>query len=165
MAAGATYEPIANNTLGSAVSTVTFSSISGSYTDLIIIANIKSSVNSNIFMQFNSDTATNYSRTILSGTGSSVTSARNSNIAKIYLDYNAFATTNFDNTKIIQIMNYSKTTTNKTCLVRSGTSTNGIDAIVGMWRNTAAITSILLTNESGNFSIGSSFTLYGIVAA
>ena len=37
MAAGATYEPIATNTLGSAAASVTFSGISGSYTDLILI--------------------------------------------------------------------------------------------------------------------------------
>ena len=33
----ATYEPIATTTLGSAASTITFSSISGSYTDLILV--------------------------------------------------------------------------------------------------------------------------------
>jgi hypothetical protein len=32
-----TYEPIATTTLGSATSTVTFSSISGSYTDLVAV--------------------------------------------------------------------------------------------------------------------------------
>jgi hypothetical protein len=36
-----TYEPIATTTLGTALQTsVTFSTISGSYTDLVLIANI-----------------------------------------------------------------------------------------------------------------------------
>ena len=37
MAAGSTYTPIATTTLGSAQADVTFSSISGSYTDLVLI--------------------------------------------------------------------------------------------------------------------------------
>ena len=32
-----TYEPIATNTLGSAAASVTFSSISGTYTDLVVV--------------------------------------------------------------------------------------------------------------------------------
>jgi hypothetical protein len=36
-----TYEKIATNTLGSAASSVTFTSISGAYTDLVLISNPK----------------------------------------------------------------------------------------------------------------------------
>jgi hypothetical protein len=34
-----------------------------------------------------------------------------------------------------------------------------------LWRNTAAITSIVLDADGANFSTGSTFTLYGIQAA
>jgi hypothetical protein len=39
MAAGNTYEAIATQTLGSDAASVTFSSISGAYTDLIMVVN------------------------------------------------------------------------------------------------------------------------------
>jgi len=38
MAAGKTYEPIATTTLSSSAATITFSSISGSYTDLVFVS-------------------------------------------------------------------------------------------------------------------------------
>ena len=64
MAAGATYYPIATTTLSSATNSVSFSSISGSYTDIVIVFNgaaSTSGVTCNV--QFNSDTGTNYSTT------------------------------------------------------------------------------------------------------
>jgi len=63
MAAGATYEPIATTTVsGSSTSTVTFSSISGTYTDLVIIGNLGSqTTNAFPYLQFNGDTGSNYS--------------------------------------------------------------------------------------------------------
>jgi hypothetical protein len=67
-----TYTPIATTTLGTAAASVTFSSISGSYTDLVLIIAGVQSVADVPYIQFNSDTATNYSRTQLSGDGSSV---------------------------------------------------------------------------------------------
>jgi hypothetical protein len=39
-----------------------------------------------------------------------------------------------------------------------------LKASVGLWRNTAAITSITITN-AGTYQIGSTFTLYGIASA
>jgi hypothetical protein len=165
MAAGPTYEPIATTTLGSTAASYTFTSIPGTYTDLIIITNVKSPTTGNMYMLFNGDAATNYSRTVLAGNGSSIISARNTSINKIYCDYYGYFNTTFDNTKIIQIQNYSNTTTNKTCLIRSGAAATGTDAIVGMWRNTNAITSIVLDSDGANFSAGSTFTLYGIAAA
>ena len=165
MAAGPTYEPIATTTLGSSSASYTFSSIPGTYTDLIIVTNVKGNTTGNMFMQFNRDTATNYARTILAGNGSIVTAALNANIAKIYCDYYGYFNTGFDNTKVIQIQNYSNTTTYKTCLIRSGATVTGTDAICGSWRSTSAITSIRLDGDGATFETGSTFTLYGIAAA
>jgi hypothetical protein len=62
-------------------------------------------------------------------------------------------------------MNYANTTTFKTHISRSNNSSNFVMATVGLWRSTAAITSItLLTNTADTFSVGSTFTLYGIKA-
>jgi hypothetical protein len=165
MPAGATYEPIATTTVGTAVNTVTFNSFSG-YTDLIIVTNVKSTSTENMSLRFNSDTGNNYSRTVLSGNGSSAVSDRQSNVSSIGTDYNGyFDGSDFNQAKIIQIMNYANSTTYKTCLIRSNRAQSGTDAIVGLWRNTNAITSITLGANSLNFVSGSTFTLYGIAAA
>jgi hypothetical protein len=161
-----TYEPIATTTVGTATNTVTFSTISGSYTDLIIVTNVKSTSTENMSMRFNSDTGSNYSRTVLTGNGSSAASTRQSNVTSIGTDENGFFDgSNFNQAKIIQIMNYSNSTTYKTSLIRSNRAQSGTDAIVGLWRNTNAITSITLGGNSLNFATGSTFTLYGILAA
>ena len=61
-----TYEPIATNTLGSAASSVTFSSIPSTYTDLIVVMNYANSTGlADVFFRFNGDTGSNYSDTIL----------------------------------------------------------------------------------------------------
>jgi hypothetical protein len=49
-------------------------------------------------------------------------------------------------------------------LTRANAAQYGTDAIVNLWRSTAAITRIDITS-TGTFSIGSTFTLYGIQAA
>lgn len=168
-----TYDPIATTTLGSNQATVVFSSISGTYTDLVLVANIKHSFGTTtdvIFegLQFNSDTGSNYSSTYMFGNGTSAVSTRNTSRAGISIQ-GTQSSENYFSTNIIQIQNYSNTTTNKTVLVRAsaGSSSNtGAFAGVGLWRSTSAITSITI-NATSTFTIqsGSSFTLYGIKAA
>ena len=69
------------------------------------------------------------------------------------------------NNAIVQFQNYSNTTTYKTVLSRGNNASNLVEAFVGLWRSTSAITAIDIKTQSGNFSIGSTFTLYGIKAA
>ncbi len=165
MPAGSTYSTIATTTLGSAVSSYTFSSISGSYTDLIIVAQIKGTATTYLNLRFNGDTGTNYSRTTLSGNGSTATSERRTNQAQINTDYNEAVETNFNYINTLQIMNYSNTTTYKTVLCRANNAATGTGTTVGLWRNTAAITSVTLVANNNTFDTGSTFTLYGIAAA
>jgi len=168
MAAGSTYTPISTTTLGSAQSSVTFSSFSG-YTDLVIVcANLKNAVQQTPFMQFNSDTGTNYSSTWILGNGSSASSSRLSNSSSGILigDYNIGMSSTVPSTAIIQIQNYSNTTTYKSTLGRYNLTTTEVYAIAGLWRSTSAITSIALNaGGSSNWSSGATFTLYGILAA
>ena len=167
MAAGPTYEPIATTTLGSNQASVTFSSISGSYTDLILIINTKgTSANSYPRFQFNSDTSSVYSRTALSGTGCAAQSGRDTNINAIVPEFNtANQSSEFNFNFICHIMNYSNTSTYKTVLSRSNNANNGVDAIVSLWRSTSAINSIYIALDTGSYVTGSTFTLYGITAA
>jgi hypothetical protein len=161
----ATYENIATTTVGTATGTVTFSSISASFTDLIVVVNGAVTAGTvNLFFRFNNDTATNYSYTYLDGSGSVASSGRSSNNDKLIGNNFGYFTTSFNANYIIQIQNYSNTTTNKTCLTRSNAADNGVSAVVGLWRNTAAINRIDLFTSSSTFVSGSTFTLYGIKA-
>lgn len=165
MPAGSTYTPIATTTLGTATNQVTFSSIAGTYTDLIVVMNgqIASGGNDNILYQFNGDTGSNYSGTSLYGTGSAAASDRASNSVS-YIAGRVSSAAN--STSIFQVQNYSNTTTNKTALSRANAPDALVMAFVGLWRSTAAITSIrLYTASSVNFNVGSTFTLYGIASA
>ena len=165
MAAGATYEPIATITLGSNTATVTFSSISGSYTDLVLIIGGKNaSSDQGIVTQVGNgsiDTGSNYSTTYLIGDGTSATSGRASSATSII----AGRMDNVASTSIINYMNYSNTTTYKTVLGRGNDGALVIQH-VGLWRNTAAINTINVFNLSSvNFAAGTVLTLYGIAAA
>jgi hypothetical protein len=162
MAAGATYTTLATTTLSSAQSSVTFSSISGTYTDLVLVVSTIS-VNGTAYMTVNSDTGTNYSRTFMYGTGSSVASARTTNFASYPFTVGSVSGT--FSASIVHLMNYSNSTTYKTFLTRGNDAADATVALVGLWRNTNAITSINLATASGNFNTGSTFTLYGIAAA
>jgi hypothetical protein len=157
----ATYEKIATTTLGSAAASVTFSSISATYTDLVLIVNGGSAGVTDMAMQFNSDTGTNYSRTQLKGTGSVANSERNTSTSRIVI---GSIYTTFTTTAIINIHNYSNTTTYKTAISRIGQADGVVVASVGLWRNTAAISTVLINGDGTNLSTGSTFTLYGIKA-
>ena len=158
-----TYEPIATTTLGSAAASVTFSSISGSYTDLVIIVNATGSGAAlNPQIQFNGDTASNYSLTWLYGNGSTAVSGRYSNQTSAFFGY---MTTTEPATYILQVQNYSNTTTNKSTLFRWNATNTELGAGVALYRSTAAITSITLKTSANNFASGSTFTLYGIASA
>lgn len=164
MAAGRTYTPIATVTLGSNT-TVTFSNIPQTYTDLVLVCEATGTTNGAMDVRFNGDTGTNYSRTGLYGDGSSGGSYLNSNLS--YGLISAGASTNRD-TSVTHFMNYSNTTTHKTYVTRSGGYSSGYTGFAGyLWRSTAAITSMSFTGDPIGSNIGSTsiLTLYGIAAA
>jgi len=167
MAAGSTYTKIATTTLGSSVASYTFSSIPNTYTDLILVYTAATSSAYDLYAQLNGDTSTNYSYTVLYGTGSTAGSARTPNQGYISLDYYGTPDTTVGNSvTITNFINYSNTTTYKTILGRSNRASGGVDALVNLWRNTSAINSIKIgTYTSPTLSAGSKFTLYGITAA
>jgi hypothetical protein len=162
MADTATEIPIATNTLGSAANTLTFSSIPQTYTDLVLVCNNLGTVGGDdTAIRFNGDTATNYSDTLLYGSGSVAGSGRHSAVAFGRIGY---ASSTGWGTVIANFQNYSNATTYKTVVSRSSLAAYEVDILCCMWRSTAAITSIeVKTTAGGNFAAGSIFTLYGIL--
>lgn len=161
MAAGSTYSQIATQTLGSSATTVTFSSIPQTYTNLVLVIAGTSSVQLDLNFRFNSDTGSNYSRTYLFGNGSSAVSGRDLNGTSVAI---GSLNTNQSNC-IINFPQYSNTTTYKTILERANQAQSVVNTIVGLWRSTAAISNISITSGGGNILTGSTFTLYGIKGA
>ena len=176
MAAGNTYTQVPGGsvTLGSAASSVTFSSIPATHTDLVLITAVPGFTGGNnsrgYRFELNGDTASNYSSTQLNNSTTTVVSSRETSQTRGRIGFLS-ETTNDVSNGIAHFMNYSNTTTFKTVLGRtSNMSTNGDANVflgVSLWRATpAAIVTIKLTlSDNSNFPIGSTFNLYGITAA
>ena len=163
-----TYEPIATTTLGSATGSISFTSISSAYTDLRIsfTGTDDASAGYTLRLNYNSDTGNNYSFTRLNGDGSAPSSSRNATIDYIFCG--SLPSANIPMFCGIDIFSYAGSPF-KTALISSATDRNGagyINANVGLWRSTSAITSVQLSLSSpGAFKIGTTATLYGIKAA
>jgi hypothetical protein len=160
-----TYTELRQTVVGTATSSVTLdlTGISG-YTDLMLVINGIASGDAGCRLQFNGDTGTNYSSTYMYAiyTTSGVQNGRDVN-ATVIGGLGRLGTS--PGTAIINIQNYSNTTTNKTVLAKGGT-TDIVMTTVGLWRSIAAITSMVVSLEnSRTFSTGTTLSLYGIAAA
>lgn len=170
MPAGNTYDAIATQTVsGTSTSTIDFSSISASYTDLVLVSSAAISASGfSLSVRVGTanapDTSSNYSRTYLIGTGSAAVSGGDTNSTKVDLNGSSY-TSGTPSVAITNFMNYSNTTTNKTILSRSGGAGDSLEAEVFMYRNTSALNFIRVYVSSGYIYTGSTFTLYGIKAA
>lgn len=163
-----TYEKIATTTITTNTASYTFTSIPGTYTDLVLImGNVNNTDASQTLMQFNSDTGSNYSRTALDGNGSAASSARNTSQTAIMLENAGYPSFNGskDYTGIWNIMNYANSTTYKTVLGRGSSAQTGVVVSAGLWRSTSAITSIKIQPAYGYSFTYAIFTLYGILKA
>lgn len=157
-----TYTPIATQTLTTSTATVTFSSIPGTYTDLILVANVKGIGTGYPQIQVNGS-GSSLSRLGLAGDGSSASSGAYSD--NYIVKQTTANSSNFAFNTITNIMNYANTTTYKTMLTRANNASVGVEAVVNTWRSTAAITSFGYYLSGTNMDVGSTFTLYGIKAA
>jgi hypothetical protein len=169
-----TYEAISSTTLGSNQATVTIGTggtIPQTYTDLVLVVNAAINTgNDNMRIRVGNgsvDSGSNYSYTVMTGNGSTATSARAANETSILTDYNGYLQTTLgNNVKVINFQNYANTNTFKTVLTRSNNAPTGTDAMVSTWRSTSAINIMTLSISGGvaNFITGSTFSLYGIKA-
>ena len=154
-----TYDPIATQTASGSQATITFSSIPQTYTDLVFVFNGAGSAG-NIYINLNNDTTQgNYTITRLYGDGTNPSSDRT---ASFLMSIGAASNRTVS---IVNIMNYSNSTTFKTALFRLNPTAAYVAAEAALWRNTAAVDRLDIVSSSGNFATGSTFTLYGIKAA
>ena len=153
---------IGSNVLASPAASVTFSSIPGTFADLVlVITGTLTTMDSTVEVDLNGDTSSNYNWVQIAGDGSASSSRQsNSNLS------NHGRLANPDIGVIIShFFDYATTNKHKTWLTRSNSSNAnaGVRTIAGRWANTSAVTSV--TASCGiNFAAGSSFHLYGISA-
>lgn len=155
-------------------STVTFSSIPQFYRNLELVVTARSNVaatNGDVYMQFNGDTNSNYSRefTAANNNANSAGSTIGSAQVSIFFIPAASATANLAASWRVCIFNYARTNFIKVASQYAGSSAWAINAAglqvesqIFLWNSTAAITSILLgLTSAGSFVTGSVFSLYG----
>lgn len=163
-----TYEPIATTTLGSAAANITFNSIPSTYTDLrLVLVGTTATNSTNLYIQFNSDTASNYSVTTLYGTGAAAGSSRLTSQTVISLNVDGAASSTIPHLYTADIFAYAGSTF-KTCLLTANEDKNGsgyVETTVGLWRSTTAINAIKVYASAGNLNTGFVATLYGILKA
>lgn len=162
----AAKELIATVTLGSSAASIDFTSIPGTYTDLMVVfSGRSSSTGSSAFfpaqLKFNGSTA-NYTQRRMYGTNGATGSA-NDSYGVESPESNATANT-FSNV-IIRIPNYAGSTQKSVTIdnVSANSSALALWQIAGgLWTQTAAITSFgLVGYSSTNLLAGTTASLYG----
>lgn len=169
------YESIATVTVGSGGSaTISFTSIPATYTHLQIraISRTSGSAGGYVYMQYNGDTGSNYTRHQLYGDGSSAAAYGASADTKALAAYQTISTalSNTFASIVLDILDYANTNKYKTFRVLNGYDVNGAGGYVffmsSAWLSTSAINSITLYPEaSQNFGQYTQFALYGIRGA
>lgn len=159
---------IQTQTLGSSSSTISFSEIPQTFTDLLVVSSIRASDTGPwASIQFNGSTA-NFTRRALEGTGSSVSSTSRTDGLNAVVQNPSDSTANTFSNSSIYIPNYTGSTAKSVSIdtVSENNGTSVVQAITAfLWNNTAAITSMTITAQVGNLVSGSTISLYGIGGA
>lgn len=150
-----TYDLLASSVLTTATASVTFSSISQDYRDLVLVTENDGAY----FIRVNSDSSSTYENVRMTGDGSTPSSST--------FSITFWAPTNLGTAGlgVWQIMDYSATDKHKTALSRLNRASGNVSAAAHRYPSNSAITTIILdTGGNPDFSAGSTFHLYGIKA-
>jgi hypothetical protein len=161
-----TFIKIETITVGSGGSkTIAFTSIPQTYTDIKIVLSgrgTRASNDDDILLSFNSSTSNFTGKQVYGNGAGAFSSASARFIGSIP---GTSATSSVFGTTELYIPNYTSAN-NKSFSAESVTENNGTTAYqnmtAGLWSDTAAITSVTLTSNVGDFVQYSTATLYGI---
>ena len=163
-----TYNLIQTVTVGSGgASTITFSSIPQTYTDLEFVVSGRATTDNPTLQIFinNDQTSANYSFKLAEGNGSAASGAAASQPWLMRITPSSASASQFSNGKMY-IPRYTGSVY-KTIIADSVTENDGTTAYaalhVGVWLSNTAITSIVLDPYGTNFAEFSSASLYGIL--
>ena len=167
------FDSIATVTVGSGgSSTISFTSIPGTYKHLQVRGigrTNRADVLDYYKIQFNTDTGSNYAWHQLYGSGETVGAQAGTTATEIraFRVAGANDAANIFGGQVFDVLDYANTNKYKTVRGISGAhwNTSGASEFSsGLWRNTAAITSVTVFGQNGNFGTNSTFALYGIKA-
>lgn len=165
-----TYEPIATTTVGSAVNTVTISSIPATYDDLRIIV-VGNSTVANTYMRFNGDSTTNYWFQDMYVTDAGSGGQYADVFSGAWMTWAAQWDGNQPAMAVIDIVGY-KASLKKNVFSKFSSANTTINAYPNAinfttWNNTNAINSILFHSggPTSTWTVGTRFTVFGIKAA
>jgi hypothetical protein len=161
-----TYTPIASVTLSATASEIVFSGLPQTFRDLIIVSDSISSASQQARLRVNGSTASIYSTVFMRGTPTAGSSAFTDTLAYLTLSNYSSGTTA---SVITQIMDYAQTNKHKTMLIRSGylqpdDATRYVEASAVRWASNDAVTSVTVYPSTSTFAIGSTFTVFGVIA-
>lgn len=168
--------PLQVITVGAAgASSISFTNIPSTYSHLQIRGIGRGTVaqgEMQIFVRFNSDTATNYAAHLLRGDGSAVATASstsNSRIDGVTRMSAANAASGIFGVSVIDVLDYANTNKYKTLRALGGVDANGSGQVYyrsGLWMSTSAITGVTIgIDDGGNFAQYSQFALYAVKGA
>lgn len=164
---GSYYNIATSKVTTTGVSTITFSSIPSTYTHLQLRSFAATTTPGDPYVQFNGDTGSNYTSTLLYGSrGGSVGDyfLGSANTYMLWLIGNNPSVANAFGSAVLDIFDYKNTNKHKTSRAQFAYDNNGSGQFNignGMWMSTSAINSITI-NGGSNFTVGSHFALYGI---
>jgi hypothetical protein len=154
--------PIAWQSLASNVTSVTLSSIPGTYRDLRLVITPKAITSAfTLGWNVNGDAGSNYYEVYALGTGSTTASGTSSANSGFYFNYAQAELTNAS-VFTFDFLDYAATDKHKAILVRGSDASSGVEMRASRWASTAAITSLVFAG--GTFAAGSTFALYGVGA-
>jgi hypothetical protein len=164
-----TYEPIATTTLGTAASSIAFSSIPSTYTDLRLVAVLSNNGpgGDSLYITCNGDAigATSlYSETRLRGDGATASSAQSSSASIWGNSAISLPATSNKLFATLDVFNYGNSNF-KTAFGAYSDDRNGSGSVfryAHLRNSTSAINAITLYCGSYSFDVGSTATLYGI---
>lgn len=158
-----TLTKLASVTLGAGQTTISFTSIPQTYTDLVVKFSINSASN-NQYIRFNGSSAAEYQIQTLRGNGSAADNYfTGTNQTEFYFMASGIATDTFGSGEIY-ITNYTAATQKSLFINAVGeanTATVYSNQIAGSWTNNSAITQIDIVCAAG-LAQYSSATLYGV---
>jgi hypothetical protein len=154
---------LANVTVASNSNSVTFSSISQSYKDLIIVIRaINVNYSTQLSIAFNGTSVASVNGDIYGNGAAAFSSATGAN----YISTDGARPVGGAQVGMrqVNVMNYSNTDMHKWAITKFGSPTSyGAGVVTGRWASNSAVTSVTVTN-GGTFAPGSTITLYGVSA-
>jgi hypothetical protein len=170
---GGALTQIADTTLGAAAASFDFTSISGSYTHLLLLCYLRGTTVANAVnprLLFNNDSAANYDSQYWLATNTTLAAAQSLAATSGLIGDVAAASAAaglFGPVEIL-IPNYAATSGNKAAQTRAtlkyGTVSNNFQVMFTdiHWRSSAAITRVTLFPGAGNWEVSSRVSLYGV---